>query len=77
MGREGGISVLWTPSHLDPSEPSLSEDQVILASGSDVADELAGQAAQESWDLATRGQRVPDTGRWDATCFLIRQRAAQ
>ena len=25
-GREEGIVLKWTPSHVDPSDPSLSED---------------------------------------------------
>ena len=52
-------------------------NEALLASGNNTADELASVAAQESWVIATRGQRVPDTDRWDAPRFLIRQRASQ
>ena len=70
------MSLVWTPLHVDPENPSLTPQERLYATGNGFADALAGEAAQFSWTRGLQGQRPPDIDLWDGIAALIRSRAA-
>ena len=67
--------MVWTPSHVDPGEPSLTPAQRHLAIGNSVADEFAGEAARRSRVPALGCSRPPDIHMSECTAHITRKAA--
>ena len=76
LAHEGEVRVIWTPSHVDPSDGTFSTWERRMAEGNGAADELASRAARRAWNAALEG-KAPPTDVWDCTAALVRRRACQ